>query len=46
MTALMELAGTVVSSMGVGDGSGVPLTLEHLGPDGSHEVVPFGIGSV
>ena len=45
VTALLELAGTVVSSMGVGDGSGVPLTLEHLGPDGSHEVVPFGIGS-
>ena len=45
VTALLELAGSVVARMGVGDGSGVPLTLEHLGPDGTREVVPFGIGA-
>jgi len=46
VTALLNLAGKVVAAMGVGDGTGIPLTLEHIGPDGSREVVPFALGSI
>jgi saccharopine dehydrogenase (NAD+, L-lysine-forming) len=43
---LLELAGQVVSGMGVaggGGGSGIPLTVEHIGPDGAREPVPFSL---
>lgn len=46
---LLELAGHVVGAMGLGDGdgdvsSGVPLTIEHVQPDGSREIVPMVFG--
>lgn len=48
---LLELAGEVVGAMGLvggsggGDGhGGVPLTIEHLGPDGSRETIPMAFG--
>ena len=48
---LLTLAGQVVGSMGVGDGTGehgagagvIPLTVEHVGPDGSRETVPMSL---
>lgn len=41
---LLALAGEVVSRMSIGDGGGVPLTVEHLGPDGTREVIPLALG--
>jgi saccharopine dehydrogenase (NAD+, L-lysine-forming) len=41
---LLELAGQVVAAMSIGDGSGIPLTVEHVGPDGSREVIPMALG--
>ncbi|MCB1028352.1 MAG: hypothetical protein KDB24_11390, partial [Microthrixaceae bacterium] len=41
---LLALAGTVANAMAVGDGDGIPLTVEHLGPDGVCEVVPMKLG--
>ncbi len=38
---LLNLAGQVVGSMSIGDGSGLPLTVEHIGPEG-HEIIPMG----
>ena len=32
---LLSLAGKVVDAMSIGDGDGIPLTIEHVGPDGS-----------
>ncbi|HEY5154409.1 MAG TPA: saccharopine dehydrogenase NADP-binding domain-containing protein [Acidimicrobiales bacterium] len=40
---LLELAGDVVAGMSVAGGS-LPLRLEHLGPDGSIEEIPFALG--
>ncbi len=41
---ILELAGDVVAGMQVTGGS-LPLRLEHIGPDGSIEEVPFVLGS-
>lgn len=41
---LLALAGTVVATMGIGSGDGIPLTIEHVGPDGVAETVPLTIG--
>jgi saccharopine dehydrogenase (NAD+, L-lysine-forming) len=43
-TELLELAAGVVATMSVA-GGGLPLRLEHVGPDGSREDVPFSFGS-
>lgn len=40
---MLTLAGQVVGGMGVGGGGGVPLTVEHIGPDGTREDVPFSL---
>ena len=42
-TPLLELATSVVASLGVSGGS-LPLVVEHVGPDGSRDVVPFDLG--
>ncbi|MBS1837879.1 MAG: saccharopine dehydrogenase NADP-binding domain-containing protein [Actinobacteria bacterium] len=39
---LLDLASTVVSRMSIGSGDGIPLTIEHVGPDGIAEVIPLG----
>jgi saccharopine dehydrogenase-like NADP-dependent oxidoreductase len=44
VTPLLDLAGHVVAGMSVAGGS-LPLRLEHIGPDGTAEQVPFKIGS-
>ena len=41
---LLALAGTVVGRMSIGTGGGLPLTVEHIGPDGSSEIIPMEIG--
>lgn len=43
---LLELAGQVVGAMDLGGGGvrGIPLTVEHIGPDGSREIIPMAIG--
>jgi len=41
---LLTLAGTVVGRMGIGSGSGIPLTIEHVGPDGTVETIPVVMG--
>lgn len=41
---LLDLAGVVVRSMGVGGGEGMPLLIEHTGPDGAVEQVPMTLG--
>jgi len=41
---LLELAGQVVAGMSVAGGS-LPLRLEHVGPDGTVEQVPFALGT-
>ena len=41
---LLDLAGIVVGHMSIGDGHGIPLTVEHIGPDGSREIVPMALG--
>jgi len=42
---LLELAGQVVGHMSIGDGGGgIPLTVEHVKPDGSSEIIPMAIG--
>ena len=42
--AVLDLAADVVKGMGV-SGGGLPLQLEHIGPDGHREDVPFSFGS-
>jgi saccharopine dehydrogenase (NAD+, L-lysine-forming) len=42
---LLELAGAVVATMGIGGGS-LPLRVEHIGPDGAIEEVPFDLGTM
>ena len=44
VTALLDLAGKVVSKMSIGDGNGIPLTIEHHAPDGTVEVIPMALG--
>lgn len=48
---LLELAGRIIGDMGLGGGTGsgddqggVPLTIEHLCPDGSREIIPMAFG--
>ena len=41
---LLDLAGVVVAAMGIGGGSGMPLQIEHTGPDGATESVPMALG--
>ncbi len=42
---LLTLAGEVVGKMAIGaGGGGIPLTVEHVGPDGSREVIPMALG--
>jgi saccharopine dehydrogenase (NAD+, L-lysine-forming) len=40
---LLELAGTIVRGLDPG-GGGVPLVVEHVGPDGRREVLPLALG--
>ncbi|MFN8018880.1 MAG: saccharopine dehydrogenase NADP-binding domain-containing protein [Acidimicrobiales bacterium] len=42
--ALMDLAGQVVKRMSIGDGEGIPLVIEHIGPDGSRDEIPMALG--
>lgn len=42
--ALLDLAGQVVAKMSIGDGNGIPLTIEHTAPDGSKEIIPMALG--
>lgn len=42
--ALLALAGTVVGKMSIGEGGGIPLTVEHVAPDGTREVIPMALG--
>lgn len=41
---LLDLAGQVVGRMSIGDGSGIPLVITHIAPDGSREVIPMALG--
>lgn len=41
---LLTLAGDVVAGLSIGGGEGIPLTVEHIGPDGRRETVPVGFG--
>ncbi len=41
---MLELAGQVVGAMSIGNGDGIPLTVEHLAPDGSREIIPMALG--
>jgi saccharopine dehydrogenase (NAD+, L-lysine-forming) len=40
---MLDLAGRIVDGLGV-SGGGVPLRVEHIGPDGAAEEVPFTLG--
>jgi saccharopine dehydrogenase (NAD+, L-lysine-forming) len=40
---VLDLAGRIVDGLGV-SGGGVPLRVEHIGPDGAAEEVPFTLG--
>jgi saccharopine dehydrogenase-like NADP-dependent oxidoreductase len=40
---LLSLTGEVVGNMRIGGGAGVPLTVEHVAPDGSREVIPMAL---
>lgn len=42
---VLELAGQIVAGLGVGGGSGLPLHLEHIGPDGTRDEVPLALGA-
>ncbi|MEZ5239171.1 MAG: saccharopine dehydrogenase NADP-binding domain-containing protein [Microthrixaceae bacterium] len=42
--ALLGLAGEVVSAMSIGGGGGIPLTVEHVAPDGTRTDMPMAIG--
>jgi saccharopine dehydrogenase (NAD+, L-lysine-forming) len=44
VAALLDLAGQVVAKMSIGDGTGIPLTIEHTAPDGSKEIIPMALG--
>ncbi|MBL8774550.1 MAG: saccharopine dehydrogenase NADP-binding domain-containing protein [Acidimicrobiales bacterium] len=44
VSPLLDLAGVVVRSMGVGGGEGMPLLIEHTAPDGTVEQVPMTLG--
>ncbi|MCB1015753.1 MAG: saccharopine dehydrogenase NADP-binding domain-containing protein [Acidimicrobiales bacterium] len=41
---LLALAGEVVGAMGIGGGQGMPLVIEHIGPDGAVETLPMNLG--
>jgi saccharopine dehydrogenase-like NADP-dependent oxidoreductase len=41
---LLDLAGVVVRGMGIGGGAGMPLQIDHVGPDGSTESMPLTLG--
>ena len=41
---VLELAGEILSGMPVGEGDGLPMLLQHRGPDGVWEAVPFSLG--
>jgi len=45
VTPLLDLAADVVSGGGLSSGNTLPLRLEHVGPDGSREEIPFSFGS-
>ncbi|HMX64400.1 MAG TPA: saccharopine dehydrogenase NADP-binding domain-containing protein [Microthrixaceae bacterium] len=38
---LLTLAADVVTAMSIGSGDGIPLTVEHVGPDGSAQILPW-----
>ncbi len=40
---MLDLAGQIVAGLGV-SGDGVPLTVEHVGPGGAVEEIPFSLG--
>ncbi|MEI6622910.1 MAG: saccharopine dehydrogenase NADP-binding domain-containing protein [Actinomycetes bacterium] len=40
---VLELAGKIVSGLSIGGGS-LPMLLEHIGPDGVRELLPFSLG--
>ncbi|MEI8082361.1 MAG: hypothetical protein WCI74_11005, partial [Actinomycetes bacterium] len=40
---VLELAGKIVSGLSIGGGS-LPMLLEHIGPDGIREQLPFSLG--
>ena len=42
--SLLDLAGVVVRSMGIGGGAGMPLVIEHTGPDGATDTIPMALG--
>jgi saccharopine dehydrogenase (NAD+, L-lysine-forming) len=41
--AVLELAGIIVSKMSIGDGEGIPLTIEHVAPDGTVTIMPMAL---
>lgn len=44
VAGLLDLAGKVVNRMSIGSGGGIPLTIEHVAPDGSREIIPMALG--
>lgn len=42
---VLELAGQIVSGLRVAGGAGLPIRLEHIGPDGTSEQIPFDLSS-
>jgi saccharopine dehydrogenase (NAD+, L-lysine-forming) len=44
VAALMDLANQVVAKMSIGDGGGIPLTIEHVAPDGTRTEIPMALG--
>lgn len=41
---VLELANQIVAGLRIGDGGGLPVRLEHIGPDGGLEEIPFALG--
>lgn len=41
---LLELAGEAVTAMNIGGGGGMPLTVEHVAPDGTRVAIPMALG--
>ncbi len=46
VSPVLDLAGEILNGMPVGEADGLPMQLEHLGPDGVWETVPFSLGDV
>lgn len=42
---VLELANQIVAGLKIGDGGGLPVQLEHVGPDGGLEKIPFALGA-